>query len=407
MDDLLKAHTACDHLKAAGIETDATVIRIFNLPNNDRGKTDHQAVAVVKPTGTAEEQMTYLCADPALGSEVLFKLGCGAIAPLRDGTVGRAVASRLPFGGAPAVTVAVIAGIILQSKGALAQRLPVLQQGLRQMVLEAAELVAQEQMADATEYQKTIDAGAGASSPAALDHAMHAKQFSKEVTECLRLITTEPDKHYDLYFGGLNWKSGRAFCLTSNIGIPHGPSRNKIASQLMRDGFTATIVRVFSSATATGTVHHEAMALARSNIDRFMDTGVIPPIWVDRLQCTLADQPVRLMPPTPAAHAAVTPTTLRARFHTVPMSGQSSTYPYDQMDRHQKGTVNEVPGILDHEWDEAKAKGMMQRILEAAQHERISVHLTVQSDSRIIITPGPSPSPQRQQQPAEGVLTVL
>ena len=189
-------------------------------------------------------------------------------------------------------------------------------------------------------------------------------------------------------------KSGRAFCLTSNIGIPHGPSRNKIVGQLMRDGFTATIVRVFSSATATGTVHHEAMALARSNIDRFMDTGVIPSIWTDRLQCTLAGQPLRLMSPTPAAHAAVTPTTMRARFHTVSMSeaGQSSSYSYDQMDRHQKDTVNEVSGILEHEWDEPKAKEMMQRILEAAQHERISVHLTVESDSRIIITPGPSPT---------------
>ena len=81
----------------------------------------------------------------------MLELGCGAIAPLRDGTVGRAVASRLPFGGAPAVTFAVIAGIILQSKEALAQRLPVLQQGLRQMVLEASQLAAQEQMADAAE----------------------------------------------------------------------------------------------------------------------------------------------------------------------------------------------------------------------------------------------------------------
>ena len=74
----------------------------------------------------------------------MFKLGCGAIAPLRDGKVGRAIAIRLPLGGAPAVTIAVFAGIILQSKEALAQRLPVLQQGLRQMVLEAAQLARQE-----------------------------------------------------------------------------------------------------------------------------------------------------------------------------------------------------------------------------------------------------------------------
>ena len=214
------------------------------------------------------------------------------------------------------------------------------------------------------------------------------------MAECLHLITTEPDKHYDLYFDGLNWKNGRAFCLTSNTGIPHGPSRNKIVGQLMRDGFTATVVRVFSSATATGTIHHEAMALARSNIDRFIGTGVIPPIWTDRLQCTLAGQPLRLMAPTSAAHAVVTPTTMRARFHTVPMAeaGQSSSYSYDQMDRHQKDTVNEVSGVLEHEWDEPKAKEMMQRILEVAKYERISVHLTVTSDTRILITPGPSPT---------------
>jgi hypothetical protein len=62
-----KAQTICGHLKAAGLETNESVILVYNLPDNDRGQTDHQAVAIVKPTGTAEEQVTYLCADPALG----------------------------------------------------------------------------------------------------------------------------------------------------------------------------------------------------------------------------------------------------------------------------------------------------------------------------------------------------
>ena len=143
----------------------------------------------------------------------------------------------------------------------------------------------------------------------------------------MKLIATEPDKHYDLYFDGLNWKSGRAFCLTSNIGVPHGPTRNKIVGQLLRGGFTATIARVFSSATATGTTHPpEAMALTRSNIDLFMGTGVIPPIWNDRLQCTLPGQPLRLMAPTPAAHAAVTPVRrcVRASTHSLcPKQGRT------------------------------------------------------------------------------------
>ena len=133
-----KAQSLCDHLKAAGLETSASLIRVYNLSGNDRGPTDREAVAVIKPTGTAEVQVAVMCADPALGSEAMFKLGCGAIAPARDGSVGRAIAIRLPLGGAPVVTTAVIAGIILQSKEALAQRLPVLQQGVRQMVLEAS-----------------------------------------------------------------------------------------------------------------------------------------------------------------------------------------------------------------------------------------------------------------------------
>ena len=250
-----------------------------------------------------------------------------------------------PLGGAPVVTTSVIAGIILQSKEALAQRLTVLQQGVRQMVLEAAQLAHQEQMLDVAKYQQLIDAGPEASSAAAVGHAEHGLLFTNEVAECLQLITTEPDMHYGLFFGGLNWKSGRAFCLTANIGIPHGPARNKTVGQLLRDGFTATIVRVFDSASSTGQVHFEAMALARSSIDRLLRTGVLPPSMVDRLQCTLVGQPMRLMEPSAAAHAAVTPTTLRARLHTASMwEGHFSNYAYDQMDRHQMNTLNEVSG---------------------------------------------------------------
>ena len=134
-----------------------------------------------------------MCADPALGSEAMFKLGCGAIAPARDGSEGRAIAIRLPLGGAPVVTTAVIAGIILQSKEALAQRLPVLQQGVRQMVLEAAQLARQEQMLDVVKHQQLVGAGPEASSAAAVEHSEHGSAFTNEVIECLKLITTEPE----------------------------------------------------------------------------------------------------------------------------------------------------------------------------------------------------------------------
>ena len=72
-----------------------------------------------------------------MGTETVFRLECGAIPPARTGMTRRAIASHLPFYGAPAETIGVFAGIILQSKPALAQRLPILKEGLRQVVLEA------------------------------------------------------------------------------------------------------------------------------------------------------------------------------------------------------------------------------------------------------------------------------
>ena len=133
------------------------------------------------------------------------------------------------------------------------------------------------------------------------------------------------------------------------------------------------------------------MALARSSIDRLLRTGVLPPSMTDRLQCTLAGQPMRLMQPGVAAHAAVTPTTLRARLHTVSMwEGHYSNYAYDQMDRHQMNTVNEVSGEIQHEWDEPTANEMVQNILNVAKHERINIHLTITSATTFAITPGPS-----------------
>ena len=139
MSDHDKALTICGHLKAAGLETNESAIRVYNLSKNVVGQTDHQAVVILKPTGEEEEQLTYLCADSTMGTETVFKLECGAIPPLRAGMMSRAVASRLPFHGAPAETIGVFAGIVLQSKQALAlaQRLPILKEGLRQMVMEA------------------------------------------------------------------------------------------------------------------------------------------------------------------------------------------------------------------------------------------------------------------------------
>ena len=49
-----KAQRLCDSLKAVGLESDPGLIRVYNLPDNDRGPTDHEAVAVIKPTGAEE-----------------------------------------------------------------------------------------------------------------------------------------------------------------------------------------------------------------------------------------------------------------------------------------------------------------------------------------------------------------
>ena len=386
-----KAQQLCDCLKAVGLESDPGLIRVSNLSDTDRGQTEHEAVAVVKPTGAEEAQIAFMCADSAYGAETMFKIGCGVIAPMRDSTEPRAIAIRLPLYGAPIVTAAVVAGIILQSKDALAQRKAVLEHGVRQMVIEAAQLATQEMIAEIAKYRTLVDAGPESTSAEAVTHAGHSLSFTKQVVEALQLITTEPDRHYSLFYAGLDWKAGRAFCLTANLGIPFGAQRNKLVGQLLRDGFTATIVRVFECASSTDVVHFEAMALARSSIDRLLHTGVLPPSMTERLQCTLPGQPMRLMQPGLAAHAAVTPITLRARLHTVPMwRGHSSDYCYDQMDRHQMQTVNETSGVIQHEWDESTARTMIPKILDAAKHERISINLTITSDTTFAITPGPS-----------------
>ena len=63
-----KALTICGHLKAAGLETNESVIRVINLSKSDFGRIDHQAIVILKPIGKEEEQLAYLCADPIMGT---------------------------------------------------------------------------------------------------------------------------------------------------------------------------------------------------------------------------------------------------------------------------------------------------------------------------------------------------
>ena len=166
-------------------------------------------------------------------------------------------------------------------------------------------------------------------------------------------------------------------------------------SALLRDCFTATVVRVCSSAAATGKTHFEAMAFARSCIDRFVGDGLLPTGMMDCLQCTTLGHPMKLVEPTAAAHAAVTPLTLQARLHTVSMmEPQGCTWAYEQLDRHQMSTTKEIYGELHHDWDDGKASVMMQQMQATAQFENISVDFTVALEDKIIITPGPDSNDQ-------------
>jgi hypothetical protein len=79
--DRAKALIISRQLKGVGLETDESAIRAINCSKSDTGQTDYQAVAILKPTGEEEEQLTYLCADPSLGIETIFMLAGGAIPP--------------------------------------------------------------------------------------------------------------------------------------------------------------------------------------------------------------------------------------------------------------------------------------------------------------------------------------
>ena len=140
-----KALLFLKQLRGVGLPTNESAIRVLSCSDDDTAQTEHHAIVIVKPTGPEEEELTYLCAGPALGTETIFSLACGTIPPARQGLTRRAVATRPPFGGAPTDTIGVFTGVILQSKAALAKRIPILQAGLCQMVLEATKISMDEQ----------------------------------------------------------------------------------------------------------------------------------------------------------------------------------------------------------------------------------------------------------------------
>ena len=341
--DSAKALLFCSQLQGVGLKTNESAIRVLNCSDSDTGQTDHQAIVIVKPTGPEEEQLTSLCVDPALGTEIIFSLACGAIPPARQGLSRRAVASRLPFDGALADTIGVFMGIILQSKAVLAQRMPILQAGLRQMALEATHLAMDEQNAILNQQRAVVDAGAESLSQDIVTRAARSVAHSAEVVACLQLISTEPERHYGIFLTRLNWKSGRAFCITSNTGIPMGQERNRTIASMMRECYTAFVVRVFSCATAPAQTHYETMAFARSCTDMHLNRDHLPKTMTDRLQCTALGHPMKVSEPTAAAHAAVTPRGAPALLVPKPKGGWRLVIDFRELNKHIPHDVYEPP----------------------------------------------------------------
>ena len=163
-----------------------------------------------------------------------------------------------------------------------------------------------------------MGAGVEPSNQDTVTHAARSATYSTEVVAFLELISIEPERHYDIFLTGLNWKSGRACCITSIIGVQMGQERNRTIATMARGGYTAACgVRVFSCATASGQTHYGKMAFARSCTDKHLSRDYLPTTMTDRLQCTTLGNPMKLAEPTAAAHAAVTPLTLQARLHTI------------------------------------------------------------------------------------------
>jgi hypothetical protein len=75
------------------------------------------------------------------------------------------------FHGAPAETIGVFTGIILQRKLALAQRIPILKDGLRQTVMEATHLVMDGQVTNLDKQRAAVAAGVESSSSDVVKHA--------------------------------------------------------------------------------------------------------------------------------------------------------------------------------------------------------------------------------------------
>ena len=275
------------------------------------------------------------------------------------------------------------------------------------MVLKATKIAMDEQNAILDKQRSVVDAGVESSCKAAapkgpafcflnyssqdtVTRAARSAAYSAEVVACLEFISIEPERHYGIFLTGLNWKkSGRPFCITSNIGVPMGQERNRTIA------INDCVVRVFSCATAFGQTHYETMAHARSCTDKHLKRDHLPKIMIDCLQCTALGHPMKLLEPTAAAHAVGTPLTLQARLHTIPMvRAYGCEWAYDQMDRYQKATDKETYYKLAHSWDDAKVALVMAVMQQVCAYEKVNVDFVIESENKIVISPGPDSNAQ-------------
>ena len=137
------------------------------------------------------------------------------------------------------------------------------------------------------------------------------------------------------------------------------------------------------------------MAFVRSCTDKHLNYDHLSKAMADRLQCTVLGHPMKLSEPTAATHAAVTPLTLQACLHTIPMMRPDGCeWAYDQMDCYQKTTDKETFAELTHSWGGAKVAMVMTAMQQVGAYEQVNVDFVIESENKIIISPGPDSNAQ-------------
>ena len=113
-------------------------------------------------------------------------------------------------------------------------------------------------------------------------------------------------------------------------GVPVGQERNRTIATLIRDGHTASAVRIFSCcATATGQTHFDEtmMAYARSFTDKHLNRDSPPTAMTERLQCTALGHTNTCHPQKIHRNNFFSKRIIHSSIRTVPLSGSLTNGP--------------------------------------------------------------------------------